>query len=44
MHTEIIALIRDLWPDINRILLVTAFVWGLSRCFLAIAMGKRMAR
>jgi hypothetical protein len=41
MHTEIIALIRELWPDIRQVLLVTVFVWGLSRCFLAIAAGRR---
>lgn len=44
MHTEIIALVRELWPDIRLVLLVTVFSWGISRCFLAIAMGKRMAR
>lgn len=44
MQTEIIALIRELWPDIKLLLLVSVFSWGISRCFLAIAMGKRMAR
>jgi hypothetical protein len=36
MHTEIIALIRELWPDIKLLLLVSVFSWGISRCFLAI--------
>lgn len=44
MHTEIITLVRELWPDIRLVLLVSVFSWGISRCFLAIAMGKRMAR
>lgn len=34
-------LIRELWPDINRLLFLFLIVWGLRGCFLAIAYGKR---
>lgn len=37
-------IVREVWPDVYRLLFLFILVWGLRGCFLAIAYGKRRER